>query len=167
MGDVPVLKAEEAVGFFGEAWVRHGSAARIRSAVSPPRWQVYDSSSSFAQWDNQEAAMATETLSLTDKKLLERCLEAVLGVEPSAEVVLYGSRARGDATVESDYDLLVLVDGEGSMGREERVRDRLYPIELETGAVLTVHLETRQRWNSPLFRAMPFVQVVDREGIRL
>lgn len=111
--------------------------------------------------------MATEPFSLTDKKLLERCLEAVLRVEPSAEVVLYGSRARGDATVESDYDLLVLVDGEGSLGREERVRDRLYPIELETGAVLTVHLETRHRWNSSLFRAMPFVQVVDREGIRL
>jgi len=111
--------------------------------------------------------MATETLSLTDKKLLERCREAVLGAEPSAEVVLYGSRARGDATVESDYDLLVLVDGEGSLEREERVRDRLYPLELETGAVLTVTMESRERWDSSLFRAMPFVQAVDREGIRL
>ena len=111
--------------------------------------------------------MATKPLSLADQELLERCREAVLRAEPSAEVVLYGSRARGDATVDSDYDLLVLVDGEGSLGREERVRDCLYPIELETGAVLTVHLETRQRWNSPLFCAMPFVQTVEREGIRL
>ena len=29
-----------------------------------------------------------------------------------AEVILFGSRARGDARVDSDWDILILIDGE-------------------------------------------------------
>ena len=43
--------------------------------------------------------------------LLKQVKEAVWKIEPTAEVILYGSRARGDSTCESDWDFLVLVDG--------------------------------------------------------
>ena len=51
-----------------------------------------------------------------DSALLRRCREAVWEVTPSATVILYGSRARGDATPESDYDLLVLVRNRQPVG---------------------------------------------------
>ena len=38
-----------------------------------------------------------------DKKLLEKCRDIVAGIEPEAEVFLYGSRARGEAGPDSDY----------------------------------------------------------------
>lgn len=53
--------------------------------------------------------------------LLGRCKDAVRRVEPEDEVIVYGSRARGDAAEDSDYDLLALVEGPVSMNREERV----------------------------------------------
>ena len=59
-------------------------------------------------------------------------------IDTSAEIILYGSRARGDAHSESDYDLLILTDGEATLELEDTFRRILYPIELETGAVLTV-----------------------------
>ena len=101
------------------------------------------------------------------RALLAQCREAVWTVVPGAEVILYGSRARGNARTDSDYDLLVLVDGEVDWRLEDQIRQRLYPLELATGAVLTVHAYSRRVWNSPLYRAMPFTQHVERDGIVL
>ena len=40
--------------------------------------------------------------------LLQRVKQAVHKVEPEADSILYGSRARGDAQAESDCDFLTL-----------------------------------------------------------
>jgi hypothetical protein len=39
-----------------------------------------------------------------DKALLGRCRQAIRRVVPDADIILYGSRARGDAGEYSDYD---------------------------------------------------------------
>jgi hypothetical protein len=50
---------------------------------------------------------------------------------------------------------------------EDRIRQSLYPIELETGAVLTVTCYSKEDWYSPTYQAMSFVRNVEREGIIL
>ncbi len=105
--------------------------------------------------------------STEERTFLTQCRTAVETIVPSAEISIYGSRARGDARAESDYDLLVLVDGEVDWRLEDHIRQSLYPLELATSAVLTVHAYSRQAWDSPLYRAMPFIQHVERDGIVL
>ena len=102
-----------------------------------------------------------------DRELLNRCKEIVKEIDPSANIILYGSRARGDAEQDSDYDLLILTDGEACLNREDEFRRALFPLQFDFNAVLTVFLYTRQTWDSPLYRAMPFNQNVRREGILL
>jgi predicted nucleotidyltransferase len=47
-------------------------------------------------------------------------------------VILFGSEARGDASPDSDIDLLVLLVGPVEWGREiRRIIEALYPIQLE------------------------------------
>jgi hypothetical protein len=41
---------------------------------------------------------------MNQEKLLEQIRQAICEVEPDAEIILYGSRSRGDALSESDYD---------------------------------------------------------------
>ena len=102
----------------------------------------------------------------TERALLERCLGCCQRVVAWAEVILYGS-ARGEAGPESDYDLLVLLDGPVDWRLEDQIRQRLYGLELETGTVVTINAYNRADWRSPLYRAMPFTQNVEREGIVL
>jgi len=62
---------------------------------------------------------------------------------------------------------LILADGPATLQAEDNFRRRLYPIELETGAVLTVILTSRKDWQSPLYAAMPLYRNIRQEGIRL
>lgn len=109
----------------------------------------------------------SKLLTATDKALLERCREAIARIDPLAELILYGSRARGEGRQDSDWDLLVLIDGPATLRAEDKFRRQLYPIELETGAVLTVLLVNRADWQSPLYAAMPLCRNISREGLRL
>lgn len=100
-------------------------------------------------------------------ELLRRCKRAITDVAENADVVLYGSRARGDAGEGSDYDILVIVDGPVDMALEEKMVDNVYPLELESGQILTLIVYNKQQWDSALYRAMPFRKNVEREGVVL
>jgi len=110
---------------------------------------------------------ANENKTAVDHQLLAECKAAIAEVAPEAGVMLYGSRARGEAREDSDYDLLVLVDQEPDMELERAIVDRLVPLEVRTGKVLTVLVYSRSQWDSALYRAMPFHKNVTREGVRI
>jgi len=86
-------------------------------------------------------------------------------IEPSAEIYLYGSRARQDSREDSDWDFLILVDGTVDSARTDRIRHIIYEIELESGNVLSSIVRNRQEWNSPRYRYVPLRENIRREGI--
>jgi predicted nucleotidyltransferase len=99
--------------------------------------------------------------------LLKQVKEAVLRIEPKAEVILYGSRARSDSGAESDWDFLVLVDGPVGDERIDLIRHQLYEIEWESGQVLSSIVRSREQWNSGPLSSTPFHRNVELEGIAL
>lgn len=102
-----------------------------------------------------------------DRQLLAECKAAIREVASEAHLILYGSRARGDAQDDSDYDLLVLVDREVDMSLERAIVDRLVPLEVRMGKALTALIYNRSQWDSALYRAMPLHQNVTREGVAI
>ena len=97
----------------------------------------------------------------------QRVKRAARAVEPEAEVILFGSRSRGDATPESDWDFLILVEGLSDERREDALRHEIYEIEWDTGEVLSTLVVDRESWDSPRYRAMPLHQAVVRDGVVL
>jgi len=104
---------------------------------------------------------------MTREELLQEVKGVVHEMEPDAEVILYGSRSRGDALSDSDWDFLILVDGPVDDERIDRIRHRLYEIEWECEAVLSSIVRSRAEWNSARYRALAFHEKIEREGTQL
>jgi uncharacterized protein len=100
-------------------------------------------------------------------ELLERVKQVVREVEPQADIVLYGSRARGEAHAESDWDFLILLDGVVDDARIDAIRHRLYEIEWDCGEVLCSIVRSHQEWDSPLQQVTPFARILREQGIRV
>ena len=61
--------------------------------------------------------------------LLKQVKNVVQEIELEAEILLYGSKARGDSIDQSDWDFLILLDGKVDDKRTDRIRHRLYEVE--------------------------------------
>ena len=102
-----------------------------------------------------------------NQSVLDQCKRAIGAVVSDARIILYGSRARGDAHADSDYDLLILTGQTPSVRLDEAILDHIYPVELETGAMISFVVQNKTDWNKPLYRAMPFHKNIDREGVAI
>jgi len=81
-----------------------------------------------------------------DKDIAEAVKAAVREFDPTAEVVLFGSRARGDARKDSDYDFLVLFNLPIDYHFKTNVLDKIYEIELRTDKVISPLIHNKQDW---------------------
>jgi predicted nucleotidyltransferase len=81
-------------------------------------------------------------------------------------VTLFGSKARGDASAESDIDLLVLVDEESREIRSELWRIAS-DVSLEHNVVLSVRVFARSRWAETRRIRLPLYRAIVADGIPL
>ncbi|MHB1336310.1 MAG: nucleotidyltransferase domain-containing protein [Candidatus Humimicrobiaceae bacterium] len=83
---------------------------------------------------------------------------------PGAELILFGSKARGDFTDFSDLDVLILVDREVDYELKDKIIEIAYDIELENDIVFGLIIENKKSWRSSRYRVMPLYKNVEREG---
>jgi predicted nucleotidyltransferase len=97
-------------------------------------------------------------------KILNQIKRIVREKEPSAKIYLYGSRSRGTAKDDSDWDLLILLNKDDISTEVEReITYPLYDLEFDTGEVISPMIYTEKEWNSK-YKVTPFYQNVMREG---
>ena len=107
------------------------------------------------------------TAIMESKALLQNIKELVYAIKPTAQISLYESRARNDARPDSDWDILILVDGVVNPFRRDRLRHQIYEIEWETGEVICSIIRSCQEWNTPRFQQTPFSKSIEKEAILL
>lgn len=99
-------------------------------------------------------------------KFLLKIKHSIEKEDASAEIILFGSRARGDNTTTSDWDILILINNNETLDFEDRFRNNLYDIELESGQIISPIVYSKEYWMSKL-KYSPLFKSVNKEGIRL
>ena len=90
---------------------------------------------------------------------------AVSKIDKNSEVILFGSRARGDARPASDLDFLILLNTDVSKEAKNEIIRKLYDLELSTDAVISSIIHTRKEWKN---RAVtPIYKAIQKEGIKI
>ncbi len=103
----------------------------------------------------------------SESEIKNRIIAVVRDQAPDAKILLYGSRARGDAREDSDWDLLILIDAKRITPKmEKRITDPLYELEFELGALISPMLYTVDEWEGK-YKVTPIYRNITREALTL
>lgn len=103
-----------------------------------------------------------------EKELIKKKIkETVLQLDPTAKVILYGSRARGTEHEESDWDILILVDKPTVTFKDEQVfRHKLQEVSLEAEEYISTFVYSKDDWNGR-HSVTPLYHNIQEDGIYL
>ncbi len=97
--------------------------------------------------------------------IVHRIAEVMHHIVPTAQTIVYGSEARGEAQADSDIDLLILLDEEQLLPeRELEITRYLYEVEVEIGVIISPMVMLRHVWERV---TTPFSINVMKEGVVL
>lgn len=82
-------------------------------------------------------------------------------------LILFGSRARGDADHDSDMDILVILDEPVSRRSRKIVSDCAWEAGFDAGVVLVPVVVSRESWENGPDRASLLAMAVQEEGLEI
>jgi len=103
---------------------------------------------------------------MTREEILQSIKVILHSVVPDGKVILFGSRARGDAREDSDWDLLILLDKSKIEPSDfDKISYPLYELGWQEGEQFSPKLYTVKEWLKRSFT--PFYKNIEKEGIVL
>ena len=99
------------------------------------------------------------------QQVLKIVKDAVQKVDNKAEIILFGSRARGDFHEESDWDFLILLENGEKFDVYNNLREQLFYKELETGEAFSLIVHSREYWRK--LQLSYFYKEVTKDGIKI
>jgi predicted nucleotidyltransferase len=155
-------------------WMRNLDALRVVIL----QWKCYNVRSDGRARDDQQGVSDDRGVPMTGQPLPHLAPNEqaavtgyVVGIRERfpgdvLSVTLFGSKARGDASLESDIDLLVLVDEESREIRSELWRIAS-DVSLEHNVVLSVRVFARSRWAETRRIRLPLYRAIVADGVPL
>ena len=97
--------------------------------------------------------------------IIQLIRQKVNELDTTAEVILYGSRARGDNKRDSDWDVMILLNRKNVDKKDEQIfRHHLLDIELEIGVPISVFVYSKSDWEGK-YSITPLFKSIKKEGI--
>jgi len=97
--------------------------------------------------------------------IIQLIRQKVNEVDNTAEIILYGSRARGDNKRDSDWDVMILLKRKNVDKKiEQTFRHNLFDLELEIEVPISVFVYSKYDWENK-YSITPFFRSIKKEGI--
>lgn len=103
-------------------------------------------------------------LKAADLRIVRQFRKCLLEITPIQRLVIYGSRARGDAEPESDMDLFVELP-EVTPELRSRIYDLAWEVGFENGIVISTFIASFQSLSNSPLAANPLLRAIETEGI--
>ena len=99
-------------------------------------------------------------------QILEKIRELALSVLPQGSSLwLYGSRARGDESLSSDWDLLILLDKSEITSEDYDLAYFFRELGWDLNATISPHIYSKKQWAGWSF--LPFYKNVEQDKVIL
>ncbi len=105
-------------------------------------------------------------MGVTDDIIVQKVKQSILSIDKDAEIILFGSRARGDARPDSDWDFLFLTALQVNNSLRDEIAIKMLDVELEQHTDLQVIPKNRTVWETKYVDS-PFYRNVNDDGIRI
>lgn len=102
-----------------------------------------------------------------EKAAIEEAKRLLMERFPVVQVILFGSKARGDDDDESDIDLLVLTSSPVHWRERHAMTDALYPLQVTHGVIYSIFVVPADEWAHGLHAVLPIHDEIDRDGVML
>ncbi len=105
-------------------------------------------------------------IAIRDRKAIEAASRMLKVRFPMVEnVILFGSKARGDDDKDSDIDLLLLTSRPIGWREREAVVDALFDIEMAHDVLINILVKTHFEWENGICTAFPVHPEISKEGV--
>ena len=105
-------------------------------------------------------------LTQDDKNIDQKFKNKVRQIVPIIDFKVFGSRARGEATDESDLDVYIKVEEITSIQRQ-KIRESASDVGFEMDRVISTFVVTKEQLEKGAAGANPIIYRIDEEGIRI
>jgi predicted nucleotidyltransferase len=96
---------------------------------------------------------------------LNKIKAIVLNFDPDAQVILFGSRARGDFQRDSDWDILIILKISVTESLKEKIHDEIFVAEIDYAQAISTIIYSQKAWND--LQITPLYKNIEKEGIAL
>ena len=107
------------------------------------------------------------TLKRNEREAIQEATGILKERFPVRDVILFGSKVRGNSDKDSDIDLLLLTTQPLHWRERHAIVDALFEIEMRHDVVISIVVNTVRDWHEGICRVLPIHEEINKEGVMI